>query len=330
MHSAQGSHFARMSQTNCSTVYAGLDVAKASLQAAGPEGLRVFANNPKGLRQLLDWLGRHAGIHLVLEATGGYEAAAVAALHAAGLPVSVIEPGRIRAFARAQGLRAKTDPIDAQLIRAFGQTFQPVPTPKPSAVQAQLACWVTRRQQLVEAATREANRADRLQEPAIAAQSRQLLKLLQTQIAQCEAAMARLIKSDAQLLARSIRLQQVPGVGALTAATLQASMPELGQLSDGATAALAGVAPYNRDSGRANAPRRIAGGRATVRRALYMASLSTVRYDPILKAFYTRLRAAGKPAKLALTAVMRKLIVLLNRLLKNPTFQLQSSLSSST
>lgn len=318
-----------MSQINSSTVYAGLDVAKASLQLAGPDGLRVFTNDPKGLRQLVDLLGQHAGIQVVLEATGGYEAAVVSALHAAGLPLSVVEPSRIRAFARAQGLRAKTDPIDAVLIRAFGQALHPAPTPKPSAVQAELAHWVARRQQLVETVTRETNRAEHLSQAAIAAQSRQLLELLRSQIAQCEATMAALIKSDAQLTARCARLEQVPGVGALTAATLQATMAELGQISDAAAAALAGVAPYNRDSGRANGPRRIAGGRAPVRRALYMAALSSVRYDPILKAFYTRLRNAGKPAKLALTAVMRKLIVLLNRLLKNPSFQLHSSLPSS-
>ena len=324
MHSS-GLVFARMSQINSSTVYAGLDVAKASLQFAGPDGLALFANEPKGLSRLLARLAKHPGIHVVLEATGGYEAAAVAALHAAAIPVSVVEPGRIRGFARAKGLRAKTDPIDAELIRAFGSAMQPQPTPTPSPSVAQLAQWVSRRQQLVATVTTETNRSAHFTDAALRAQSLQLLKLLRLQIKQCESAISGLLASDPVLAARSARLQQVPGVGIITAATLQASMPELGQLTAASAAALAGVAPYNRDSGLAKGSRRIAGGRASVRCALYMAALSAVRHDPIAKAFYTRLRSAGKPSKVALTAVMRKLVVLLNRLLKNPNFQLTSS-----
>ena len=247
------------------------------------------------------------------------------ALHGAGLALSVIEPARIRAFARAKGLRAKSDPIDAGVLRAFGQAIHPPPTPAPTAAQQRLAELVVRRRQLVEFVVAESNRSAHYTDALTRRQAGALLRSLRRQIAQCEAASAALIAADETMAARAARLEEVPGVGALTATTLLAEMPELGTLSDAGAAALAGLAPYVCQSGPWVGTRRIAGGRRAVRNALYMAALSAARFDPILQHFYQRLLATGKKKMVALTAVMRKLIVLLNRLLKNPHFQLQAA-----
>jgi transposase len=316
--------FASMSENNPSIIYAGLDVAKDSLALDFQGRLHDLSNDAKGHARLLRILGGVLQVQVILEATGGYEQGAVRALHGAGLALSVLEPSRVRAFARAMGLRAKSDPIDAGVLRAFGEAIAPLATPAPKAAQQRLAELVTRRRQLLESRTAESNRSAHYLEALARRQAAAVLRLLRRQIAQCEEAIAALICADAVLAARAARLQQVPGVGAITASTLLAEMPELGTLRDASAAALAGLAPYNRDSGPFAGTRRIAGGRAPVRCALHMAALSAARHDPILKAFHQRLLAAGKKKMVALTAVMRKLIILLNRLLKNPHFQLQS------
>jgi transposase len=208
------------------------------------------------------------------------------------------------------------------VLVAFGEAITPAPTPPPSPAQTYLSVLVTRRAQLVETRTAEFNRADHYTDKLLRQQSRALLALLERQIAQCECAIAAQIAADETMKARTERLQQVPGIGPIVAAVLQAQMPELGTLQAGEAAALAGLAPYNRDSGPWKGTRHIRGGRAPVRCALYMAALSTVRHDRILREFYTRLCAAGKKPLVALTAAMRKLVVLLNRMLRNPQFQL--------
>lgn len=311
-----------MSQNNTPTLYVGLDVAKASLQLDLAGQPHALANTPAGHAQLRKLLRAHPGAHLICEATGGYEQPVVRALHAAAVPVSVVEAGRVRHFARAKGLRAKTDPLDAAVLSAYGQAIQPPATPAPTAQQAQLAELSQRRHQLLQTRQTESSRAEHYQTPLSRRQSRQLLRLLDQQITATEAAVAALIAADEELRTKAARLDAIPGVGAVTAATVLAELPELGRLSDGALAALVGVAPYNHDSGTTCTTRHIAGGRAAVRCALYMATLSAVRHDAILKACYQRLRAAGKPAKVALVACMRKLVLLMNRLLKNPDFQL--------
>ena len=311
-----------MSQNNTSILSVGLDVAKASLQldlAGQPHSL---TNDAKGHAQLLKLLAAHPGAHVVCEATGGYEQPAVRVLHAAQIPVSIVEAGRVRHFAKAKGLRAKTDPLDAAVLSDYGRTFQPAATAAPTPVQARLAELSTRRQQLLGTLTAESNRAAHYTDKLCVRQARQLRQALEKQIAACDTALAELIAADETLTAQAQRLDAIPGVGAVTAATVLAELPELGKISDEAIAALVGVAPYNRDSGDHTGARHIAGGRSTVRCALYMATLSAVRYDPILKAFYLKLRAAGKKPKVALVACLRKLVVLMNRLLKNPQFQL--------
>jgi transposase len=311
-----------MSQNNTHILYVGLDVAKLSLQLHLAGHFHALANDAKGHAQLLKHLRAHPNAQVVCEATGGYEQPLVRALQAAGIPVSILEAGRVRFFARAQGLRAKTDPIDAAVLSQYGQTFQPAPLPPASPQQQQLADWSQRRRQLVRLLVMEHNHAEHYTDPLARRQSRQLIGLLEKQIAQCDQAITTLIAQDPQLAHKASRLQTIPGVGKVVAATVLAEMPELGTLNQQTAAALAGVAPYNRDSGAQKGIRSISGGRRPIRCALYMAALSAVRHDRILKEFYQRLRTAGKKPMVALTACMRKLIILMNRLLKNDNFQL--------
>jgi transposase len=311
-----------MRQNHPPILYVGLDVAKASLQLDLAGQSHHLPNDAPGHARLLKLLRPHPAAQVVCEATGGYEQAVVRALQAAQVPVSVVEAGRVRHFAKAQGRAAKTDPLDAGLLSEYGRALAPQPTPAPTPTQTRLAALASRRQQLLAALTAETNRAEHYVESFCVRQSRQLRKLLEKQLEACDQAITELIAADPTLQAQAERLDAIPGVGPVTAATVLAEVPELGRLSPQAAAALAGVAPYNRDSGDHTGARHIAGGRAGVRCALYMAALSAVQHDRLLKAFYLRLRAAGKRPKVALVACMRKLIMLMNRLLKNPQFQL--------
>ena len=311
-----------MSQNNPPILYVGLDVAKASLQLDLAGKSHTLANDAKGHARLLKLLRDHPTAQVLCEATGGYEQPVVRALHAAQVPVSVVEAGRVRHFAKAKGLRAKTDPIDAAVLTEYGRTFRPAATLAPTVTQTRLAELGTRRRQLLQTLTAETHRAEHYTDPLSQKQSRKLRRLLDEQVGDCDAAITELIAADAALQAKADRLDAIAGVGAVTAATVLAEMPELGTLSDEAAAALVGVAPYNQDSGDQTGARHIGGGRKAVRGALYMATLSAVRHDRILKAFYLRLRTAGKKPKVALIAAVRKLVVLMNRLLKNPNFQL--------
>lgn len=310
-----------MSQNNLPIIYAGLDIAKATLELYLAGQTHTLANDRKGHARLLKLLRVHPA-HVICEATGGYERPSVRALQAADIPVSLLEAGRVRHFARAQGQRAKTDCIDAKVLAAYGTALAPAATAAPTAQQETLRQLTTRRRQLVETKVTETNRSEHYLDALCRKQSRTLLRLLEKQIAQTEEAILDLISQDADLSAKAERLDQIPGVGSATAAIVLAEMPELGTLSDESAAALAGVAPYNRESGALRGGRHISGGRSQVRSALYMAALSAVKHDAILKEFYLRLRAAGKKPKVALVACMRKLIILMNRLLKNPNFKL--------
>lgn len=310
-----------MSQ-NTAILYVGLDVAKLSLQLHLAGRFHALANDAKGHAQLLKLLRPHPGAQVICEATGGYEQPVVQALQAADLPVSIVEASRVRYFARAQGQRAKTDPIDAAVLTDYGTAFKPALTPGLSAQQQQLAALSQRRRQLIHSRTIETNRAEHYTDSFCRRQHRQLQKLLEKQIDQCDQAITALIAADADLARKTKRLEAIPGVGPVVAATVLAEMPELGKLNPQTAAALAGVAPYNCDSGQLKGRRHISGGRGIVRCALYMATLSAVRHDRILKAFYARLLTAGKKPLVAMTACMRKLMVLMNHLLKNENFQL--------
>ena len=307
---------------NITPVYAGLDIAKASLQLHLQSNSYDLPNTPEGYTQLIKRMAAVPGVHLICEATGGYERAVVAALQAAALPVSVINPARVRQFARASGRLAKTDPIDAAVLTAFGHAFAPESTPARTATQIKLAALVTRRAQLLELHVAERQRADTCADPALSKLFTPWLAQMVKQISKVEALLEALVAGQESLAAQVQRLDDITGVGRLTAVMVLATLPELGTLNRQQAAALAGLCPYNRDSGQWAGKRSISGGRAEVRRSLYMAALSASRSNHLLKPFYDRLIAAGKPAKVALTAVMRKLVVLMNHLLKNPKFSL--------
>lgn len=305
-----------------SPVYAGIDIAKASLQLDLQSKSYDLPNTPTGHAQLIKLLEAVPGVHIICEATGGYERAVVAALHAAPLAVSVINPARVRQFARASGQLAKTDPIDASVLTAFGLAFAPAPTQPRTAVEIKLTALVTRRAQLLELRVAETQRADTCADETLTKLFAKWLPQVKKQIAKVEILIDELLDTQQALAGQVQRLDDILGVGRITAVAVLGTMPELGQLNRGQAAALAGLAPYNRDSGKSTGKRHIGGGRAEARTALYMAALTASRCNPLLKAFYDRLIAAGKPAKVALTAVMRKLIVLMNHLLKNPNFSL--------
>jgi transposase len=304
------------------SVYTGLDIAKASLQLHLQGKTYDLSNTTEGHAQLIKRLAAVPGSHVICEATGGYERAVVAALHTAAIPVSVLNPARVRQFARAAGKLAKTDPIDAAMLTAFGQAFAPEPTPPRTAAELKLAALVTRRVQLLELRVAEAQRADTCADLDLRKLFTPWLAQMEKQIAKVEALIEALLQSQAPLAAQVQRLDDIMGVGRITAVMVLATMPELGTLNRRQAAALAGLCPYNRDSGQWAGKRCISGDRLEVRRALYMAALSASRSNHLLKPFYDRLIAAGKPAKVALTAVMRKLILLMNHLLKNPNFSL--------
>lgn len=230
----------------------------------------------------------------------------------------------MRDFARFRGGLAKTDKIDAQILAQYGEMGAPAPTPAPSVAQRRLTELVTRRTQLSDLLVAETQRLETLQEAALRRLAQQGLKGLQKQLGKIEPLIQEQLAAEAPLSAQAARLQEAPGVGLLTAAALLAYAPELGTLSKTEIAALAGLAPRNRDSGNYRGQRHISGGRAPLRRALYMASLSAIVHHPILKTFSDRLLARGKKFKLALTAVMRKLLIALYSALKNPNFQLAS------
>lgn len=303
-------------------IYVGLDIAKASLQLHLQNKSYALPNSKAGHHQLMRRLAALPGAHVICEATGGYERSVVAALHCAGIPVSVINPARVRNFANAAGQQAKTDPIDAAVLAAFGRAFNPIPTPQRTALEIKLAALVARRSQLIELRVAETQRSETSTEPALRKLFTSWLTQIARQITKVEALIQALLKENSLLNAQVQRLDDITGVGLLTAITVIAEIPELGQLNRGQAAALAGLAPYNRDSGKWAGQRSIRGGRAALRCGLYMAALSASRSNHLLKPFYDRLIAVGKPAKVALTAVMRKLIVLMNHLLKNPNFSL--------
>jgi transposase len=306
------------------TIYAGLDIAKLNLQLHLAGRLYDLANTDAGHRRLLKLLANHPRAQVVCEATGGYERDVVAALQAARVPVSVLNPGWVRNFARAQGQAAKTDQIDAALLTGYGQKLTPKPTAPRTEQEQQLTELVRRRIQVVELLVCQRQQAEGLRVPAVRRQAQSLIRRLERDLAQLEDQLKTLQQQVPDLQARTQKLEAIKGVGPITALSVLAELPELGTLNRQQAAALAGLAPHPRDSGQWRGQRHIRGGRAQVRRALYMAALVAARSNHSLKAFYQRLCAAGKPAKVALTAVMRKLIVLMNHLLKDPNYVLQN------
>ena len=307
------------------TVHVGVDIAKAAFVVRFVTKELTYPNNPAGHAGFCAELAAGPGpAHVVCEATGGYERALVLALHEAGVALSVLNPRQVRDYARARGQLSKTDRVDAAILADYGATLRPAADPVPSERQLALAALVSARQDLLELLGTEHNRAEHLTLALLRRQHTARQRLLERQLKALDRQIDALIQADAALAAKSARLQAVDGVGRVMALTALALMPELGQITDKQAAALAGVAPFARDSGEFRGHRHIAGGRAVVRRVLYMAALSASQHNRILRDYYQALLARGKPGKVALTALMRKLIVLLNRLLADPDFVLSN------
>lgn len=299
----------------------GVDVAKARLDVFVSHGERTleFGNDEAGIEALRRALTSCRPSRIVVEATGGLERAMVATLLAAGLPVSVVNPRQVRDFAKASGRLAKTDRLDARVLAAFGAALAPAVRPLPDAQAQALGDQLTRRRQLVSALAMEKTRLAQARDVVVRKSLRAHIRFLEKQLTDSEQGLRRAIESSPAWLAKCELLTAVSGVGEHTAFTLIACLPELGTLDRKAIAALVGVAPFNRDSGTLRGRRTVWGGRAPVRRVLYMAVLSAVRYNPLIRVFYERLIAAGKPKKVALVACMRKLLTILNAMLRDGT-----------
>lgn len=312
----------------------GVDVAKDTLDVAYVGGAgaerRSVANDRAGHSVLIENLPPQGEARVVVEATGGYERALVTALIEAGYRVAIVNPRQVRDFAKALGILAKTDRIDALVLARFGAQVQPRLLEEDPATRAELMQLVARRRQLIDLRTMESNRLQQSTARAAQKSIRHVLKLLEKEVDQLEAEIARLLASDDDWRAKIELLSSVPGVAKVTSATLVAEVPELGRLNRQAIAALVGLAPFNDDSGRHRGLRRISGGRSSVRHVLYMAALSARRCNPVIQTFAKRLTAQGKKPKVVITACMRKLLVILNTMLKNNTHWNPSQILSTT
>ena len=295
----------------------GIDVSAARLDVAWwPDG-RVWhtPNQASGITALLDQLTPRPEL-VVVEATGGWERPVVTALTAVGVPVAVVNPRQVRDFARSRGQLAKTDRLDALVLAEYAARLDPPVRPQPDAAQQELRALLSRRRQLTAMIVAEQNHR-RLTSARVQASIDRHLDQLRQERTALDAEIATLIAAQPAWRDRAAQLRSVPGVGPVVAATLLGDLPELGTLTRRQLAALVGVAPFARDSGPRRRPRHCWGGRAAVRAALYMAAVTAARHNPVLRAFYQRLRAAGKPAKVALVAVARKLLTILNALVRD-------------
>lgn len=301
-------------------VYVGIDVSKAQLDiGVRPTNERwQVENSLEGIEELVKKLVKFAPALIVLEATGGYEMAAAATLAGAGLPVAVVNPRQVRDFAKSLGRLAKTDKIDAHVLARFGEAVRPEPRALPDEQTQQLQALLTRRRQIIEMLVAEKNRM-RLAHKGVMAGLTEHIAWLEKRLDELDKDLHDLLKNSPIWREKDDLLRSVPGVGPVLATTLLAELPELGLLNRKKIAALVGVAPFNCDSGKMHGKRAIWGGRASVRAVLYMATLSATRCNPVIRTFYDRLIQAGKEAKVALTACMRKLLTILNTMIHNHT-----------
>ena len=303
-------------------VVAGVDVSKATLDVSVSEGSVLrFENSATGIRRLLSHLERAGATKAVCESTGGYERLVVSKLREKRLSVQVAHPVRVRASARACGYEAKTDPLDAQVLSRYGVVFSESDTEQPEVDPdcEELQQLLSRRRQLVEQRVRERNRLDKGVSASVGKSIRRNIRWLDREIERLEEEYKELLKHNSSLSETAELYQTVPGVGQLTAATLVAYLPELGRWDGRTLTSLVGLAPWSRDSGKKRGDRSIRGGRGTVRRALYICAWAVLRTDGDLRDFYKRLRGRGKPGKVAVTAVARKLLMQLNAVARRGT-----------
>jgi transposase len=299
-------------------LFVGIDVAKEHLDLAVRPTQETWQvpHDHQGIQGIIPRLQELQPTLVVLEATGGLELPLVAALGVAGLPIAVVNPRQVRDFAKATGRLAKTDRLDAQVLAHFAQAVQPQPRPLPDAQGQELAALLTRRQQLVQMLTAEKNRLGSALSP-VRPSLQAHIRWLEQQLSELDRGLRDIIKESPLWRAQDNLIQGVPGIGPVASLTLLADLPQLGTLSRQQISALVGVAPLNRDSGSLRGKRGIWGGRARVRAALYMAALVATRCNPTIRNFYQRLVVAGKAKKVALVACMRKLLTILNSMLKH-------------
>jgi len=301
-------------------VHIGIDVSKASLDVAVHQtgAFCSLRNNPTGIRSLVARLRRLQPQLVLLEASGGYERRLLDALAAAGLPVALVNPRQLRDFARATGILAKTDKIDALVLARFAATIRPEPRRLSDARERDLSALQARRRQLIEMLTAEKNRLEKAP-PIVAKEMRGHIRWLERRLEALDKDLQEMVRSSPDWHLKEQLLRGVPGIGPVLAGTLLADLPELGTLNRKQIAALVGVAPLNRDSGVLRGKRSVWGGRSHVRAALFMNALVASRFNPVIKAFYQRLCAMGKPKKVALVACMRKLLTIINSMVRNQT-----------
>lgn len=298
----------------------GIDVSKHTLDVhLQPDntGWQV-PNTDDGVRQLAGQVAELQPVRIVVESTGGYERPVLYRMLGAELPVAMVNPRPVRDFAKAMGLLAKTDRIDAKVLALFARHVPTRLTVAPSRHQQALKQLVTRRRQLVEQVVTQRGQSEHADLPMVRESIQRTITHLQTEIAAIELMIQQLIDQDDQLKQRDAKLRSVKGVGPATARVLVTELPELGRVGRRQIAALVGVAPYNDDSGQHRGRRRVRGGRATVRRALYMATLVATRHNPVIRDYYQHLQQQGKAKKVALVACMRKLLIRLNALMTEP------------
>lgn len=309
-----------MSECTVQPLVVGVDVSKQYLDAVCADRPVRVPYTPKGVAELIRACFAAGPVALVvIEASGGLEAPLHDALAAAGLPVALVNPARVRHFALAAGILAKTDALDAEVLARFGREMKPMPTPPPSPEEQELTELVVRRRQLVAMRTSERNRLGQVRGAPARVSLEAVLEVLECQIETLDRRLDHLVAACPAWHHRSCLLRSVPSVGPVVTRTLIAELPELGRLNRQQIAALAGVAPINRDSGAGRGHRSIRGGRRAVRTVLYMAAVVGCRHNPAIRAFYLKLRGRGKPAKVALTACMRKLLTILNAIVSTDT-----------
>lgn len=302
-------------------MFVGIDVSKHRLDVhVRPSGEEWSVNNDaKGHEELVRKLASLAPALVVLEATGGYQAAIAAELGARKLPAAVVNPRQVRDFAKATGRLAKTDAIDAAALAHFAESIRPEPRPMPDELTLELQALVARRRQLIDMRTAESNRLDTCRTEPVRRSIQKIINVLTTQIEKVDDDIDTTIKGSPLWREREDLLSSAIGVGPTTARTLLTHLPELGKLNRREVAALVGVAPFNDDSGKRSGARRIRGGRAEVRSVVYMATIAAVRHNPQLRNMYQRLLARGKLKKVALIACARKLLTILNAMMKTNT-----------
>lgn len=298
--------------------YVGIDISKDTLDVAihGTDKKRKYSNDQSGIKKLCDMLVKMGPALVVFEATGGFEIPLYIGLDTAKLPAAPVNPRQVRDFARSTGKLAKTDALDAAVIAHFGHAIQPAP--RPLSDTQELKTLQNRRSQLIDMITAETNRLRGMPKP-VKQRIKAHITWLKEELAETDRELQEMIKKDPSWKAKDKLLRSVPGVGPVLSCTLIARLPELGKLNRKEIAALVGVAPFNRDSGGYHGRRSIWGGRGKVRNTLYMVTIVAARFNPVIREFYQRLLAAGKAKKVALTACMRRLLTILNAMVKHDT-----------